>query len=507
MLIPAPDHPQPNTLPLDQLLDGPGSVGYERAMCGVVATVADRFAHCNGPCSGITHTELGAQLAAVDLDRPLGDTASAVRELETLYLRDAVYFHHPRYLAHLNCPVLVPAVAADAIASAVNSSLDTWDQSVGGTLIEQRLIAWSCDRVGFDPEAADGIFTSGGTQSNLHALYLAREQALTAGDRPRTETLPLLRILTSTDSHFSVTTAARLLGLHPDAVLAVPTDERRRMDPAALRQALGELGEQGLVPMAVVATAGTTDFGVIDPLPAVAQVVEAQPDPLWLHVDAAYGGGLLVSPTRRGLLDGLERAHSVTVDFHKSFFQPVSASVVLVRRRHWMDPGRHHADYLNPIAMTRAGIPNQVDKSLQTTRRFDALKLWVTLRVLGADGVGALFDRVIDLATEAYARIAADDRFEVVAPSDLSTVVFRWVPGTGAEPDPELVAAANLAARRELARNGEAMIASTTVDGHTFLKFTLLNPRTSAADIAAVLELIADHAATVHSAARPSLAS
>ena len=192
-----------------------------------------------------------------------------------------------------------------------------------------------------------------------------------------------------------------------------------RMRPDALRAQLAACRAAGEVPMAVVATAGTTDFGSIDPLEPIADAcAEAG---VWLHVDAAYGGGLLVS-RRREALAGLERADSVTVDFHKAFFQPISSSAVVVRDGATLRHVTHHADYLNP---ERATVPNQVDKSLQTTRRFDALKLWLTLRILGAEAVGALFDGVIDLAASAYELLDADPRFEVVTRPELSTLVFR----------------------------------------------------------------------------------
>lgn len=492
--------------PTEFLLDAHSPARYERDLVGAVGTVSSRFADCPSPFTGVDPDVIRPAVDTVDLDHPLGDTPSALRELDELYLRDAVYFHHPRYLAHLNCPVVTPAVVADAVASAVNSSLDTWDQSGGGTLIEQRLIGWTCARLGFDPASSDGIFTSGGTQSNLHALYLARERAVVASGRDRVDALPALRVFASADSHFSVRTAARLLGLHDDAVVTVTTDDSRRMRTDALRSAIVAARAEGAIPMAVVATAGTTDFGVIDPLREIAGLVQEQPEPVWLHVDAAYGGGLLVSPTRRDLLQGIEHAHSVTVDFHKSFFQPVSASAILVRRAEWMDAGRHHADYLNPARMAQAGIPNQVDKSLQTTRRFDALKLWLTLRVMGADAIGELFDRVIELTADAHRVIDADPRFEIVTASDLSTLVFRYAPNPIDGHPSEALDDANLAARSALSANSEAMIASTTVDTRTFLKFTLLNPRTTLADITDVLELIAGYA-SAHLPAQPSLAS
>ena len=369
-------------------------------------------------------------------------------------------------------------------------SLDTWDQSAGATLIERRLVDWTAQRIGLGP-AADGVFTSGGSQSNLQALLLAREEACAAaqGHDARRDLLPRLRVLTSTAGHFSVQKSAKLLGLAADAVVTVPTDAQRRMIPAALRRELDSCRRDGSVVMAVVATAGTTDFGSIDPLDEIAAICAAAG--VWLHVDAAYGCGLLVSPTRRHLLDGIERADSVTVDYHKSFFQPVSSSAVLVRDGRTLRHVTWHADYLNPARAAAQRIPNQVDKSLQTTRRFDALKLWLTLRIMGPDTVGALFDEVVDRAQEAWRLLAADPRFEVVTRPELSTLVFRWRPAGLAA---GLVDDANLHAREALAASGAALVAGTRVDGAHHLKFTLLNPETTLADVAGVLELIAEHA-------------
>ncbi|SEN62951.1 pyridoxal phosphate-dependent decarboxylase family protein [Actinacidiphila rubida] len=470
------------------LLNGTTAEHYRRSVTLGVERVAATVAATDRPFTGVSPQALAPRIDAIDLDRPLGDTAAALDELDGVYLRDAVYFHHPRYLAHLNCPVVIPAVAAEAVLSAVNSSLDTWDQSAGATLIERRLIDWTAARLGLGPRA-DGVFTSGGTQSNLQALLLAREEALAGGADPAR-----LRVLASKCGHFSVQKSASLLGLPADAVITVPCDAERRMRPDALARELERCVRTGLVPMAVVATAGTTDFGSVDPLPDVAALCARHR--AWLHVDAAYGCGLLVSRTRRHLLRGIEHADSVTVDFHKSFFQPVSSSAVVVRDAAVLRHATHHSDYLNPRRAVTERIPNQVDKSLQTTRRFDALKLWMTLRVMGADGVGELFDEVLDLAGQAWLLLDADPRFEVVTRPTLSTLVFRWVPpeGSGGAFGPADVDRANLHARKELSASGEAVVAGTTVNGRHYLKFTLLNPLTTPADIAAVLDLLAGHA-------------
>ncbi|MCF3133134.1 lysine decarboxylase DesA [Streptomyces olivochromogenes] len=463
---------------------------YRRSVTEGVERVAAKLGTTGRPFTGVTVDALAPRIEQIDLDRPLHDTTAALDELEEVYLRDAVYFHHPRYLAHLNCPVVIPAVLGEAVLSAVNSSLDTWDQSAGGTLIERRLVDWTAARIGLGP-AADGVFTSGGTQSNLQALLLAREESKPGQAGWESGVNPgKLRVFASEVSHFSVKKSAKLLGLGADSVVSIPVDHDKRMQTVALAHELERCRRDGLVPMAVVATAGTTDFGSIDPLPEIAELC-ARHD-VWMHVDAAYGCGLLASRKYRDRIDGIERADSVTVDYHKSFFQPVSSSAVLVRDAATLRHATYHAEYLNPRRMVHERIPNQVDKSLQTTRRFDALKLWMTLRVMGADGIGELFDEVCDLAAEGWQLLAADPRFDVVVEPTLSTLVFRCIPA--AVTDPAEIDRANLYARRALFASGDAVVAGTKVDGRHYLKFTLLNPETTTADIAAVLDLIAGHA-------------
>ncbi|WP_269204033.1 pyridoxal phosphate-dependent decarboxylase family protein [Nocardioides sambongensis] len=453
----------------------------------------------DGPSRGTTPAEAEARVAAVDLDTPLGDLDGVLAEMSHLWLDDAVWFHEPAYAAHLNCPVVVPALLAELFVASVNSSLDTFDQSVGGTYMERRLIEWTAERIGFGASAdvlasaeerPDGIFTSGGTQSNLQALLLARG---------RMQRVPAerLRIFASADGHFSVQKAARMLGLGDIAVVSVPVDADHRMDPAALERSLAASTSLGLAPMAIVATAGTTDFGAIDPLPAIADLARAYDT--WLHVDAAYGGGLLVSPTRRGLLDGIDRADSVTVDYHKTFFQPVSSSALIVRDVSLLAPVTWHADYLNP---RDAQTPNQVDKSIQTTRRFDALKLWLTLRTMGPDLIGEYVDTVIELAAEVYARAVELPGLEFVAAPSLSTLVFRYVPpgaqGVAAPVlDEQVLAQLNNGVRGALYASGAAMVAATKVEGRQYLKLTLLNPMATAEDILGVLDLVRDHGARI----------
>ncbi|WP_275693367.1 pyridoxal-dependent decarboxylase [Nocardioides sp. TF02-7] len=289
--------------------------------------------------------------------------------------------------------------------------------------------------------------------------------------------------------------------------MTVPTDGTRRMDPVALAAAMARCVAEGQAPIAVVATAGTTDFGAIDPLPQVADAAASHG--AWLHVDAAYGGGLLVSRRRRHLLAGIERADSVTVDFHKTFFQPVSSSAVVVRDRATLAPVTWHADYLNPAGSTN---PDQVGKSLQTTRRFDALKLWLTLRTMGPDLVGDYVDAVVDLAHAAYDALRAEPALEIAAPPHLSTLVLRYRPPGAALGEADL-GRLNRRIRAALFERGTSVVAATKVDGRQFLKLTLLNPKATLADVLAIAGEVCDVGrelaapAVAASALRPTLTS
>jgi L-2,4-diaminobutyrate decarboxylase len=480
----------------NHLFNARNSPRYVAQVLQGVTTVATKLERGTRPFTGVAPTELKARVAAVDLETPLPDTPAALQELEDVYLRDAVYFHDAKYAAHLNCPVVIPALVGEAILSAVNSSMDTWDQSAGATMIERRLVDWAAERLHLGSDA-DGIFTSGGSQSNLQALLIARNHAV-AGlrqDPSRSDLrlpalLDTLRIFTSEDSHFSIQKSASMLGMGFDAVITVPCTPDHRMDPAALAEAMAEAHDAGLSPMAVVATAGTTDFGAVDPLAELAALARAYG--AWFHIDAAYGGGLMVSGRYRHLLDGIGLADSVTVDFHKTFFQPVSSSALLVRDRTMLRHITYYADYLNPESAALAEIPNQVDKSIQTTRRFDALKLWLTLRIMGADAVGALFDEAIDLAARVGSLLAAEDDFELAAPPQLSTLVFRYRPRleSGGRLSEAAADALNPAIRAAVFASGEAVVAGTKVGGRHYLKFTLLNAEATLEDIAGIISLL-----------------
>jgi len=467
---------------------------YSDAMTQGIALIRKRLDAVQKPFSGVLPHELAGAFRSIDLDTPLPALNDALEEIEKLYLDHAIYFHHPRYVAHLNCPIVIPSILAELILSSVNSSLDTWDQSAGGTFIEQKLIDWTTARIGLGAEA-DGIFTSGGTQSNLMAMLLARDRYCqeVLGRNIKVQGLPpehsKLRVFTSEASHFSIQKALAILGLGYDAVVTIPYDKDYKMDTDALTEAIEDSLAQGLLPCAVVGTAGTTDFGSIDPLNTIASLCRRYK--LWMHVDAAYGCGLLLSHQHRQLISGIEHADSVTVDYHKSFFQPVSCSAFFVRDKKNLGFVTHHADYLNPLSQLKEGTPNLVNKSIQTTRRFDALKVWLTLRITGADDLGKAFDQVIDLARRTFFLLLSDESMEVLHQPELSTLIFRYRPSWPCAD--KTVDDVNVYIRKALFRSGEGVIAGTKVGERQYLKFTLLNPATTLQDMQDIIGLIHHH--------------
>jgi len=474
----------------DKTLDG-----YQRNTQLAANLIRQHMVRASQPFSGITPQALAAEFAEIDLTQPLASTEAALQELSQLWLRDAVWFHHPRYIAHLNCPITLPTLLAEQLLSAVNTSVDTWDQSAGATLIEQKVVDWTLQQIGL-PQGSEGIFTSGGTQSNLMAMLLARDSRV-AKETPerlvKHHGLPAeasrWRIFTSALSHFSIQKSCALLGLGYEAVIAVDYDDDYKMDSRQLAQAMAQAVAEGLIPIAVVATAGTTDFGSIDPLAEIAELCHRHQ--AWFHVDAAYGCGLLTSTQFRPRLSGIELADSVTVDYHKSFFQSVSCGAFFVREASHLRHVTVHADYLNPLSAKQEGTPNLVDKSLQTTRRFDALKMWLSLRILGRESLGDAFDQVIALTVETHRRLMAYPQLEVLHAPELTTQVFRFHPTT--ELSVSAVDEINQQIRKGLNRSGEAMIAATKVKGKQYLKFTLLNPATSIDEIQQVIEALIHH--------------
>ncbi|MGZ4970143.1 MAG: pyridoxal phosphate-dependent decarboxylase family protein [Methylobacter sp.] len=463
---------------------------YQDAMAAAIAAVNRNFASLEKPYSGRSAQDCAEAVSALDVcpetGKPLADVMAWVNKT---ILAHSVAVSHPLCAAHLHCPPLIPALAAEVLISATNQSMDSWDQAPAATYLEQKVASWLAGLVGYSN--GDGIFTSGGTQSNFMGLLLAREAAgrqcgLHIQQDGVSEEARRFRILCSEGAHFSVRQSAALLGLGEQAVVPVKTDSQHRLSPEALEATIASLKSQGLRPIAVVATAGTTDFGAIDPLSAIANICREHS--LWMHIDAAYGGALLLSDRHAERLNGLSEADSVTVDFHKLFYQPISCGAFLVKNPANFDFIHLQADYLNPPEHEFEDILDLVGKSIQTTRRFDGLKLFMSLQTIGRKTLAAMIETSLKTAETVAKRIAEDSEFEVLNPKpSLNAVVFRYLPESASDEDANRI---NAGIRSVLMLEGTAVIAQTRVQGRVCLKFTLLNPKTRLEDIEGVLASI-----------------
>ncbi|MDN4128442.1 pyridoxal phosphate-dependent decarboxylase family protein [Pantoea ananatis] len=421
----------------------------------------------------------------------LGNQAAIERAIE-YFLKDSLSVHHPQCVAHLHCPSLVISQAAEVLINATNQSMDSWDQAPSATLIEMKLIEWLRSQVGYQAGDA-GVFTSGGTQSNLMGLMLARDaffarQGHSVQQDGLIGDLRKIKVFCSENAHFSVQKNMALLGLGYQSVTLVKCDEFARMDMTDLADKLAQAKANNEQVLAIVATAGTTDAGAIDPLRDIVKLAAEQK--IWVHVDAAWGGALLLSEKYRHYLDGLDLVDSVTLDFHKQFFQTISCGAFLLKEARHYELMRYQAAYLNSEFDEAQGVPNLVSKSLQTTRRFDALKLWMGLEALGQKQYAAIIDHGVTLAQQVAQFVEQHDALELVMKPQLASVLFRYRPQQMAEWSDADVALFNQRIGDALLESGRANVGVTEHNGVTCLKMTLLNPTVTLEDITVLLALL-----------------
>ncbi|KRF07119.1 2,4-diaminobutyrate decarboxylase [Paenibacillus sp. Soil766] len=463
---------------------------FRKHMHATVEVLIRDFAASEKPYSGAAPQDLAAAFRNRQVCPEQGVSMEELLYfIGTTVVKHAAVVNHPACVAHLHCPPLQASLMAETLLATLNQSMDSWDQSMSATMLEEEMIGWLCELFGYNKGVGDGVFTSGGTQSNFMGLLLARDHyAYTKwnwnvqqwglppqGDR--------LRILCSEAAHFTVKQSAALLGLGQHAVITIPVDSLGQMQSHVLEHTINRLLQDELLPFALVATAGTTDFGSIDPLPELA--VLAHKHSIWFHIDAAYGGALALSDKHANLLEGIALADSITVDFHKMFYQPISCGAFLLRDSANYRYLQLNADYLNPQEDDQAGVPNLVGKSIQTTRRFDALKLYMSLQHLGRKRFAAMIDYTMQLARHTAEQIRQVKALELLAEPTLNAVVFRYIPTT--ELASTEVDALNHRIRDRLLERGIAVIARTKAKEKACLKFTLLNPLTTPQDTADIL--------------------
>jgi glutamate/tyrosine decarboxylase-like PLP-dependent enzyme len=384
----------------------------------------------------------------------------------------------PAFFGYVQSPPAPVGVAADLLVSAADQNLTSWRSGPAAAAVEHQTLRWLGEFVGFDA-AATGIVVSGGSAANLTALLVALRAVAGLDDDRRA-----MRVYASGETHFSVAKAATALGV---GLQPVAVDRDRRLDPGALREAIASDRAAGLVPICIVANAGTTSTGAVDPLDAVATV--AADAGVWLHVDGAYGAPAAAVPACRELFAGLHRADSLCIDAHKWLYAPVDCSALLLHDAGATARafGAGADDYVRVLATQPAETFAFWDHGLELSRRFRALKLWATVRLHGARRLAAAIGEDIRLGAHLAELVAAAEDFELLAGPGLSICCFRHAP---AHVDEQGLDAYNERILQALQRDGRVYLSNATVDGRFALRACITNFRTTRADVERVLAVV-----------------
>lgn len=418
------------------------------------------------------------------LKAPLNDAPESVDALLTTLERDvfpnSFKADHPRFYAFVPSPSNFVSAVGDFLTSGHNVFSGHWLASSAASQIELTVLEWLQQACGF-PAEAGGIFLSGGSMANLSAIVVARETRLGGHD-------PQSVVYYSDQTHSSMSKGLRVLGFGKTQRRAVATDAAYRMDVAALEAAITADRANGMRPFCVVANAGTTNTGAVDPLSALADLCAREG--LWLHVDGAYGAAAVLHPRGAAALEGIGRADSITLDPHKWLFQPFEIGCLLVRDAQLMKQAFRveeddHADYLADVSRHIQEDVNFFERGIQLTRSFKALKLWLSLRTFGLaafrDGIQVGFD----LADFAQEWLVASGKWEIVTPSQMGIVSFRWKQAGLSDADTDALTARVVDRLRE---DGYATVMSTMLRGRPALRLCPIHWAATTSEMASTLE-------------------
>jgi len=406
--------------------------------------------------------------------------------LATSVFPNAFRADHPRFYAFVPSPSNFVSAVGDFLMSGHNVFAGHWLASSGASQIELSVLEWLREACGL-PANAGGIFVSGGSMANLSAIVVARETRLGGHD-------PASVVYYSDQTHSSMSKGLRVLGFGKAQRRAVATDATMRLDLASLEAALAADRANGMRPFCVVANAGTTNTGAVDPLEELAELCAREG--LWLHVDGAYGAAAVLHPRGTAALTGLGRADSITLDPHKWLFQPFELGCLLVRDAHLMKQAFRveeddHADYLADVTRHIQDDVNFFERGIQLTRSFKALKLWLSLKTFGL----AEFRRAIgvgfDLADHAQTWLVESGKWEIVTPSQMGIVTFRWRGHDLSEAQVDALTARIVDRLRD---NGYATVMSTMLHGRPALRLCPIHPAATREEMTATLELLTSFA-------------
>jgi aromatic-L-amino-acid decarboxylase len=408
---------------------------------------------------------------------------------------------HPGAFSYFTAPPLPMSIAGEVLAQWTQQGVDVWAASPAASLVEEEVTAWLRELVGFG-EGSWGVLTSGGVMANIMALTIARDihlaRLLGLREPPRASELEHARVYASDQAHFSIARALDVLGFPPETLRIVPSDDRFRLHAAPVAEVIDEDRSAGAVPFAIAAVAGSTNTGSVDLVGELAEL--ARREGLWLHVDAAYGGGARLSGRDAARVPHLERADSVTIDPHKWFFQAYDIGALLVRRREDLQQTFHRMPEYYRHPRPEDAPLNWFEYSIEGTRRFRALKLWLSWKHLGTEGFARLIERTDDLAAHLARRCRELPGFQALPEEpELSVVCFRHVP---ADLGPDHLDAYQDGLQLALEASGEAWVSTTRLHGRTFLRAGIVNYLSTTADVDRMLETLLRLAPEVESRVR-----
>lgn len=441
-------------------------LGYE-----VIDMIVDHFETL--PDKPVLNTATPAELKK-HLDHVLPENPATIEAVMGIVrehiLGNISHGDHPRFFAFVPGPSNFVGAMADAMVAGLNVCSSNWLEASGPAEIERMTIKWLTDLCGF-ADAAGGTFVSGGSMANLTAIAVARQVNIGFPD-------PKALVYYADQTHISVFRGLRVLGFAAEQLRQIPTDANYKMDTAALENQISEDEQNGFRPFCVIANAGTTNTGAIDPLRIISTI--CQNKGMWLHVDGAYGAGSILSDRGRKLLDGLELANSITIDPHKWLFQPIESGCLLVRDRNWLrDTFNVSPEYLSDVDANDNEI-NYYQHGVQLTRQTRALKLWMSLNVFGAQAFRAAIEQGFKNAEYVEAKIGSMKNWEVVTAATLGIITFRFSPNGLAQSEANDL---NQSIADQLSQSKEAFIGTTVLKGVKALRMCPINPRTSEDDL------------------------
>jgi aromatic-L-amino-acid decarboxylase len=414
--------------------------------------------------------------ALFDEPLPAAETAAdgVLAEVAEKLLPNATQVNHPGYMGLITPTALPVGALGDFIASTINQNVGTYSLGPAAVELERRTIRWMTDLVGYGDDAG-GHLTSGGTMANLEALKLARD--FVSGDRAQHEGVrERWAVYMSEQRQVSLDKAVDVVGVGRDALRAIPTDDHYRIDAAALEEAIRRDRDAGVRPMCIVAMAGTTNTGSVDDLRALRTIADRES--VWLHADAAYGGGMLLSRRTPGVLDGVALADSVTMDPHKWFYAPVDAGAILVRDRERLTRSYGmRPPYLSDDHGTSEERWQYFVHSFEQSRRFRGLKVWMSFKRYGAERLAQWIDDNVAQALHLHDLVEAHPDFRSACPPVMSAVCVRYAPADLAG-DEEAIGRIHHEAARRIAASGRFWFGTTMMKGHWWFRINPVNFRT-----------------------------